>query len=286
MRSVTVNRTGRIAALLSASVLLVACSDPWKAPYESRSSIKGRQYAPVIASRSATPEKNVATKGSPVATYTVKPDDTLYSIGRSHGVTPEQIIEWNGMYTTRIRTGQKLALRPPVSGSAKKESEVVETSDKQTRNKQATTRQSIVATQTKSNTTNDVIPQAAEKKAGGLKWRWPVKGKMKQGFSASDPSRKGIKIKGSEGRIVRAAEGGTIVYSGDGLVGYGELIIIKHNKDYLSAYAYNRKRLVKEGDKVKRGAAVAEMGVNGGEALLHFEIRHQGKPVNPMAYLP
>ncbi|KHF25287.1 membrane-bound metallopeptidase [Solemya velum gill symbiont] len=281
MRFLTVNRAGKIAALLSASVLLVACSEPWKAPYESRSSIKGRQYAPVISSQAAPPEKNVATKGSPVATYTVKPDDTLYSIGRSHGVSPEQIIEWNGMYTTRIRTGQKLVLSPPVSGSADKEKQSSETPTKQT-----TKKQSIVATQTKSNRTKDVIPKAAEKKAGGLRWRWPVKGKMTQGFSASDPSRKGIKIKGSEGRVVRAAEGGTIVYSGDGLVGYGELIIIKHNKEYLSAYAYNRKRLVKEGDKVKRGAAVAEMGVNGGEALLHFEIRRQGKPVNPMAYLP
>lgn len=281
MRFSSAKRTGKIAALISASVLLVACSDPWKAPYESRSSIKGRQYAPVISSLSATPDKNVATKGSSVATYTVKPDDTLYSIGRSHGVTPEQIIEWNGMYTTQIRTGQKLALRLPGSGSANKDNKSVETADKQT-----TTKQPIVATQTKSTATKDVIPKAAEKKAGGLKWRWPVKGKMTQGFKASDPSRKGIKIKGSEGRIVRAAEGGTIVYSGDGLVGYGELIIIKHNKEYLSAYAYNRKRLVKEGDKVKRGAAVAEMGVNGGKALLHFEIRRQGKPVNPVAYLP
>ena len=123
-------------------------------------------------------------------------------------------------------------------------------------------------------------------KHGALQWRWPTDGTLVETFSPSDPSRKGVKISGKRNQSVVAAESGDIVYSGSGLVGYGELIIIKHNNDYLSAYGHNNKRLVKEGQRVARGDAIAEMGVAGGRPLLHFEIRRQGKPVDPVALLP
>lgn len=99
--------------------------------------------------------------------------------------------------------------------------------------------------------------------------------------------RKGVKIRGRTGQRVLAAEVGKVVYAGSGLIGYGRLIIIKHNKNYLSAYGYNRKILVKEGDQVAKGERIAEMGVDdSNKPLLHFEIRRNGTPVNPVKLLP
>jgi len=99
--------------------------------------------------------------------------------------------------------------------------------------------------------------------------------------------RQGIDIAGQSGAPVRAAADGTVVYSGNGLIGYGELIIVKHNPAFLSAYGHNRKRLVQEGDRVKAGQTIAEMGASGASRdELHFEIRRNGKPSNPLDYLP
>ncbi len=133
-------------------------------------------------------------------------------------------------------------------------------------------------------------PKPKQTGTGNLKlnWRWPTKGRVVQTYSAQDPARKGLKISGVSGQSVVAAESGKVVYSGSGLVGYGNLIIIKHNKNYLSAYGYNKKLLVKEGDKVLKGERIAQMGSprNGTAPLLHFEIRKQGKPINPLSLLP
>lgn len=117
------------------------------------------------------------------------------------------------------------------------------------------------------------------------RWQWPVKGIIRKPFSLEKGS-KGIDIAGHFGDSVRAAAAGKVVYSGSGLRGYGNLVIIKHSDNYLSAYAYNQRLLVKEGDVVKAGAVIAKMGQNNiGEVVLHFEIRCNGKPVNPLLYL-
>lgn len=121
--------------------------------------------------------------------------------------------------------------------------------------------------------------------SGGVSWRWPAAGKVVGTFIAGDQTRQGVDIAGSSGATVAAAADGSVVYSGNGLLGYGELIIVKHSASFLSAYGHNRKRLVKEGDSVKAGQAIAEMGGSNRE-MLHFEIRRNGKPVNPLEYLP
>ena len=110
---------------------------------------------------------------------------------------------------------------------------------------------------------------------------------MKQRYTKGDPTRKGIKIAGKLGQPVVASEGGKVVYAGSGLIGYGRLIIIKHNKRYLSAYGHNRLLLVTEGDQVTRGQRIAQMG-NGdnGVPMLHFEIRQSGAPVDPLKFIP
>ncbi len=120
-----------------------------------------------------------------------------------------------------------------------------------------------------------------------MSWRWPAGGKLIGTYQAGDPTRQGIDIAGRAGDAVVAAADGTVVYSGNGLIGYGELIIVKHNASFLSAYGHNRKRLVKEGDAVKAGQAIAEMGdIAANREGLHFEIRRNGKPSNPLDFLP
>ena len=118
-------------------------------------------------------------------------------------------------------------------------------------------------------------------------WRWPTSGNVIQGFSNSDGGNKGIDISGSRGQAVNAAAGGRVVYSGNALRGYGNLIIIKHNDDFLSAYAHNDSILVKDQQEVKAGQQIAKMGSTGTNGVkLHFEIRYKGKSVDPTRYLP
>jgi lipoprotein NlpD len=114
-----------------------------------------------------------------------------------------------------------------------------------------------------------------------------VDGALLSGYVAGNPTRQGIDIGNNEGTPVRAAADGVVVYSGSGLVGYGELVIVKHDDNWLSAYGHNRARMVNEGQVVKAGQQIAEMGHTGAARdMLHFEIRYNGKPVDPLAYLP
>ena len=118
-------------------------------------------------------------------------------------------------------------------------------------------------------------------------WLWPTNGRVITMYSANDPLRKGIDLEGRQGDPVKATGAGSVVYAGSGLAGYGQLIIIKHNDQFLSAYGHNSKLLVAEGDAVKKGQVIAEVGSSGTDKnKLHFEIRKSGKPVDPMLYLP
>jgi lipoprotein NlpD len=146
----------------------------------------------------------------------------------------------------------------------------------------------VVRTEKRPAATAKTVAPDATKKSLKLGWDWPTNGRVVQTFSSGDDIRKGIWIQGQMGQPVTAAESGKVVYAGNGLVGYGNLIIIKHNRSYLSAYGYNSKLLVREGDRVRRGEVVAHMGAPnaGGQAVLHFEIRRQGKPLNPLTLLP
>jgi lipoprotein NlpD len=131
-----------------------------------------------------------------------------------------------------------------------------------------------------------VVSSGPARSAGGVNWRWPADGSVFKRFQSGD-AIPGIEIAGKAGDPVRAAADGVVVYSGNGLVGYGELIIIKHNDSLLSAYGHNRKRLVKEGQKVSAGQQIAEMGSTGASRdELQFQIRKDGNPVDPLSYLP
>jgi lipoprotein NlpD len=131
------------------------------------------------------------------------------------------------------------------------------------------------------------VADGATSNVSGIVWRWPNRGKVIGTFVAGDQTKQGVDIAGNAGDPVLASADGVVVYSGNGLLGYGELIIVKHNDSFLSAYGHNRKRLVNEGDKVRAGQQIAEMGSSASSRdELHFEIRKNGKPVNPLDFLP
>jgi lipoprotein NlpD len=205
--------------------------------------------------------------------YTVKRSDTLYSIAWRYGLDYKQLARWNQIdINSPIHPGQRLRLIKP--GSKTIASSGVQKSGTKTKTK----------TKTKSSVTTSNNDQYS--KRGPIKWIWPTRGKPLNTFLASKLDRRGIDIAGKFGQPVRAVADGKVVYSGNGLSGYGNLIIIKHSDTYLSAYAYCQERLVQEGTSVKSGKVVAKMGRRDNTAKLHFEIRRNGKPVDPMKYLP
>jgi lipoprotein NlpD len=233
--------------------------------------------------------------------YVVKRGDTLYSIAWRHRLDYHLVAAWNRIKGPeyRIYPGQQIRLRPPPLTPPRKNTTAVQAKPKTPVVSQAPVvikpskpraqptdevkRQTQVAVTTKRDTATRA-PQGRLK----LDWRWPTIGKVVQTFSAEDPERKGVRISGRSGQPVVAIEAGRVVYSGSGLVGYGNLVIIKHDNQYLSAYGYNKKLLVQEGDKVARGEQIAQMGSprNGAESMLHFEIRKEGKPIDPLPLLP
>jgi lipoprotein NlpD len=218
------------------------------------------------------------------ATAKVQKGQTLYRIAVNNGISPMDLALWNDIpppYT--IHPGDTLRLYPP-NGAASKPA----TASAATRPGAAQPPQAGRAAAPASAPRPVVAPPpAAAPQSSGFRWRWPTEGGVVGGFVAGDATQQGIDIAGSNGQPVLAAADGTVVYSGAGLVGYGELVIIKHSEQWLSAYGHNSKRLVNEGQIVRAGQQIAEMGHSGASRdMLHFEIRYNGKPVDPRDYLP
>ena len=209
-----------------------------------------------------------------VAQYTVKLTDTLYSIAWRYGLDYRQLAQWNGIETNSIIVpGQTLFLSKPA------DTPVVSTKTVKQSTPQTAAQSVSKVPEPKVRTTivND-LPKG--------QWLWPTKGRLLSTFSATQLHRKGIDIAGKKGQPVLAVASGKVVYSGNGLAGYGNLIIVKHSDTYLSAYAYCHNRLVKEGDLIKAGTTIAQMGRDkNGKAKLHFQVRKNGKPVDPMGFL-
>jgi lipoprotein NlpD len=223
--------------------------------------------------------------------YRVRKGDSLYSISWRAGLDYQTVARWNGLrrpYT--IYPGQLIKLYSPKKNTGKPHGKK-SGSDKKTAPKVATHPSKPSGKPLKKRTKpvkKASVPKKKKSPAlGKLHWQWPTKGRLLAKYSSRDAAHSGIKIGGRKGQKVFAAESGEVVYVGSGLIGYGQLIIIKHNKKYLSAYGHNSDLLVKEGDRVKKGQNISNMGVtNQGKALLYFEVRRYGKPVNPLAYLP
>ncbi|MFZ9040023.1 MAG: peptidoglycan DD-metalloendopeptidase family protein [Gammaproteobacteria bacterium] len=205
--------------------------------------------------------------------YTVKRSDTLYSIAWRYGLDYKHLARWNQIDVNEpIHPGQRLRLVKPQGGV------VAESA--------ASKPDSARKAQGSSNKAKTSASSSEPPGRDPSKWIWPTEGKPLNTFLASKLDRRGIDIAGKIGQPVRAVADGKVVYSGNGLAGYGNLIIIRHSDTYLSAYAYCQERLVQEGVTVKAGKVVAKMGSRDNTAQLHFEIRRNGKPVDPMKYLP
>jgi len=250
----------------------------------------GSSGARVVDRNNAAPKRPTVTSGQ----YVVKPGDTLYSIAFRYGWDYKELAARNGIpapYT--IRPGQPIRFNSGTSGST------TVVSSPSSSSKTTVIRRPVAGTSTSPadnstrpatpppTTTAPVVTQvpAAERSVGG--WTWPANGVLIGKFASNGSLNKGIDIAGDLGQPVFAASGGSVVYAGSGLRGYGELIIIKHNDTYVSAYGHNRRLLVREGQQVKAGQTIAEMGSTGTDRVkLHFEIRRQGKPVDPLQFLP
>jgi lipoprotein NlpD len=227
------------------------------------------------------------------ATAQVQRGDTLYGIAFRNGIDVRDLAAWNGIsapYT--IYPGQSLRLYPRSGASAATRPAPPASRPPSTSTPSRPPTSSVAATRppaSKPVTVAPAIQPAAPPAApvSDIGWRWPADGALLSRFVAGEPTRQGIDIGGDGGAPVKAAGDGVVVYSGSGLVGYGELIIIKHNDAWLSAYGHNRARMVNEGAIVKAGQQVAVMGRTGAARdMLHFEIRYNGKPVDPLQYLP
>jgi lipoprotein NlpD len=230
------------------------------------------------------------TAPAPEGYYRVKAGDTLSEIALALKIDSAKLVLWNDLKPPyKIVSGRLLRIVPPGEGAAAPA--VVHTRGAgEGRTPTAGGKAGSAKSAKDSPKVADAGPSKAAGGAGGsaaLRWQWPLQGPVRQTFVRGDRTRAGIRIAGRSGDQVKAAAAGSVVYSGSGLKGYGNLIIIQHNKDYLSAYGFNRRLLVQEGARVKRGQAVAEIGqAAGGDWLLHFEIRKNGNAVDPLGYLP
>ena len=261
--------------------------------------------------------------------HVVKRGETLYSIGWAYGYDYRQMAKWNRIKPPYyLSPGQRLRVAPPAGQSVASLQEYQPDTSRRQKTRAAPVvgpsggsvsakggSSKVPASRAPSrassnrapsyNASSNRAPSNAKREvqkavskvkqflgSQSLKWHWPTWGRrITQTFSSKDPTRQGLDISGKLGSSVMVAASGKVVYAGSGLARYGRLIIVKHNEKYLSAYAFNKKLHVKEGDVVKAGQKIAEMGSesangNPGRAKLHFEIRRNGKPVDPLRFLP
>ena len=279
-----------LLALLSALVLAGCANKNRPAPVEDRSPNAARAPAKMVAS-----SDNAGKPGY----YSVKSGDTLIRIGMDNGQSWRDIARWNNIENPNlIETGQVIRVTPPEETGVvvrPVSSTNVVTSPAPANAASAPAPAANAAAgkppQSAASAPNAAAPTSANNLATAdtaeeaVSFQWPTRGNVLAGFD--EVKNKGVDIAGKAGDPVLAAADGKVVYAGSGLRGYGNLVIIKHNNTYLTAYAHNQSLLVKEDQAIKRGQKIAEMGNSDADQVkLHFEIRRQGKPVDPAKYLP
>jgi lipoprotein NlpD len=218
--------------------------------------------------------------------YRIKRGDTLLRIALDHGQSHRDIAEWNNIADmNQIEVDQVIRVVPPRSAKAT-------TSRVEVKQEKPSTSKDVAKPSEKMRDEKLAKNEAMAEKSSsdpvadaGIKLSWPSKGNVIDRFD--EGKNKGIDISGKSGDPINAAADGRVVYAGNSLRGYGNLVIVKHDNTYLTAYAHNKTLLVKEGDSVKRAQRIAEMGnTDTDQVKLHFEVRKHGKPVDPMSYLP
>ena len=295
-----------LAPLLLMLALVVSCaSPPNKAPVEDRNPARpaAKPGGAPVAQPPAMPGVD-AVPGEPAKTlagaenagkpgyYTVKPGDTLIRIGLDNGQNWRDVVRWNGIENANlIEVGQVLRVLPPGVDPNAVAARGVAAAKVEARPLDA--KPAIAAAAPAAASAPAAAPvtaaaataTAAREGDDDLGWAWPASGTVLAGFE--EGRQKGLAIAGKAGDPVLAAADGRVVYAGSGLRGYGNLVIVKHNNTYLTAYAHNQALLVKEDQAVRRGQKIAEMGSSDADRVqLHFEIRRQGRPIDPARLLP
>ena len=276
----------------------VGCSSQRPAPVVDRS---GRGAAIATAPAAVPTVSRTAKDGI----YVAQRGDTVQNVAAAFAVDPKDLARWNGLSESdALIAGQTLQVTPPpsvatvspITGSGQAEVRPLPPSGVSTPGVPGAlppTAPPPTALPPAAPVTPPVapptpvapVPEPSRPPAATLPWIWPTPGKVIETFD--DPRNKGIDIAGNEGAPVQAAADGEVVYVGSAVRGYGNLVIVRHTDDFITAYAHNRKVLVAEKQSVKRGQAIAELGRSDADRpKLHFEIRHQGKPVDPLKYLP
>ncbi|MCF2133569.1 MULTISPECIES: peptidoglycan DD-metalloendopeptidase family protein [Burkholderiaceae] len=283
---VTIQRTVCVAAALA---MLTACSTRLEpAPVIDRSG------AP-LSTTGVGSAQAVPLGPPPPGYYRVKPGDTLYRVALENGQNYRDIAAWNNLTNpNQIEVDQLLRVVPPGASVAASPPGVAAAplggAAVQSRPLGGPAAPGAASTPSAAPPYGSApaiasIPPQPDAVAGNVNFAWPVRGPVLNAFD--EAKNKGVNLGGALGAPVKASADGRVVYAGNGLRGYGNLIIIKHDATYLTAYAHNRTLLVKEGDPVNKGQTIAEMGsTDSDKVMLHFEVRKQGKPVDPMKYLP
>ncbi len=309
----SVARAARFFLLGLAALWLAGCAGnfkPPRAPVEDRGFGTSRP-APVVAPAAASapaaatvkPQPNLENAGKP-GYYTVRSGDTLIRVGLETGQNWRDLQRWNELDNAdRIEVGQVLRVVPPGQDPTQTAAKPIVVARAESRPLESRPLPSAPASASPSTgagsapmiiappapaVTPSPAPAPTTAAAGNdedMSWSWPAQGNVVSGFDES--RNKGLAIGGKPGDPVLAAADGRVVYAGSGLRGYGNLVIIKHNETYLTAYAHNQALLVREDQSVRRGQKIAEMGSTDAERVqLHFEIRRRGKPVDPARLLP
>jgi lipoprotein NlpD len=283
------------------ATVLTACASQRVAPADVRSADSQRGIPET--NKPLVSEQSLPLRQPESPTRIVVHGDTLYSIAWETGRDYRELAKWNRIQTPfTIKSGQELRVIPPVAEKKAAEPASAKPSVKNKDAKKTDIKTSGSSSPAKPVVTSidknkkktdirgkpqtDTVKSQDRGKPGAVSWAWPTDGQILKRYGESD-SGKGLDIGGARGQSVRATAGGRVVYQGSGLRGYGQLIIIKHSDEFLSAYAHNDRIYVKEGDVVKRGQKIADMGSTGTDGVkLHFEIRRQGVPTDPLKYLP
>jgi len=287
----------RIAGAMALVALMAACAAPRtsRAPVEDRN--VGKTTAPAPSAAASTPAEpakvlpGAENAGKP-GYFTVRPGDTLIRVGLETGQNWKDLVKWNNLENPNVlEVGQVLRVVAPGVDPSVTATRPVTSGKVEARPLDAPKEPAKPASSASAPATPSVTPTPAPSPAasnGGdddVNWLWPASGQVVSRFD--EARSKGLGIAGKAGDPVLAAADGRVVYAGSGLRGYGNLVILKHNNTYLTAYAHNQALLVKEEQTVKRGQKIAEMGATDSDRVkLHFEIRKQGKPVDPEKLLP
>ncbi len=299
----------RAAAVCLTVALMAACASPGnKAPVEDRkpavrapsaalpavpNGTTAVPAAPTVAEPAAKPALPGAENAGKPGFYVVKPGDTLIRIGLDAGQNWRDVARWNNLENVNlIEVGQVLRVLPPGADPSVATTRPVAVAGRVEARPLDAPRPADVSASPAASAPPVAAPPAAPAPPPvardpdeDLNWSWPAAGPVAAGFD--EARSKGLAITGKAGDAVLAAADGRVVYAGSGLRGYGNLVIVKHNATYLTAYAHNQALMVKEDQVVRRGQKIAEMGSTDAERVqLHFEIRRQGKPIDPARLLP